>query len=229
MSTDNTTIGKRMKENYEYTTRFFLPRRIPVIIRVDGRSFHTLTRKLFGKKWSEDFTNIMIEVSKKVSREIQGCDFCYCQSDEISFLLTDYKTINTECWFKYNISKIVSISAALATCEFAKHVDKDATFDSRAFSMPQDEVCNYFLWRQQDASRNSLAMSAQECYSHKQLYKKSTSDMNEMLFQKGINYNDFSTIRKRGFCIVNNELDKEIPIFSKDRNYVEQHVFVKED
>jgi tRNA(His) 5'-end guanylyltransferase len=218
-----------MKENYEYVTRFFLPRRIPVIIRVDGRAFHTLTQKLFGKKWSEDFTNIMIEVSKKVSHEIQGCDFCYCQSDEISFLLTDYKTINTEGWFKYNISKMVSISAALATCEFAKYVNKDVSFDSRAFSMPQDEVCNYFLWRQQDASRNSIAMSAQEHYSHKQLYKKSTSDMNEMLFQKGINYNDFPTIRKRGFCIVNNELDKEIPIFSKDRNYVEQHVFVKED
>jgi tRNA(His) 5'-end guanylyltransferase len=97
MSKDGLDIGDRMKQ-YESVTEFHLTKRVPVIVRIDGRAFHTFTRK-FGKGWNEKFVECMIEVAKGVQSEMQGCNFCYCQSDEISFLLTDYKTIRTSPWF----------------------------------------------------------------------------------------------------------------------------------
>jgi len=145
---DKTSIGDRFKK-YETVTRYYLHSRIPVILRLDGVAFHTITRKSFGRKWSIEFTNLMIETSKRVQKEVQGCNFCYCQSDEISLLITDYKTINTNSWFNYNISKMISVSASMASTTFSKLYGKEVSFDSRVFSLPQDEVANYFIWRQQ--------------------------------------------------------------------------------
>ncbi len=228
MSSDGLSIGDRMK-TYEKVSAWGLPKRIPVILRVDGRAFHTITRKRFGKAWSMEFVEQMIETAKVLLKEIQGCDFCYSQSDEISFLLTDYRRITTDGWFAYDARKMISISASLAGSVFSRLYGSNVAFDSRVFSMPQDEVCNYFLWRQIDATRNAIQMAGRELYSHKELYKKSCNDIQELLFQKGTNFNDFATVRKRGFCIVNGVVDLEIPIFSKGRNYVERHVYVRED
>lgn len=222
-------IGKRMKK-YESITEYKLSKRIPVIIRVDGRAFHTITRKRFGKAWSMEFVEQMIEAATAAMEDMQGCDFCYSFSDEISFLLTDYKTIRSEGWFDYDLRKMISISASLTSSIFSKIYGKSVCFDSRAWSLPADEVCNYFIWRQIDATRNAVQMAGGELFSHKQLHKKSCNEIQEMLFrEKGINFNDFITMRKRGFCITNIGLDVEIPIFSKDRNYIEQFVYVRED
>ncbi len=222
-------IGNRMKR-YERVSEFVLPKRIPVIIRIDGKAFHTFTRK-FGKHWNEQFVNCMIEVAKGVQAEIQGCNFCYSQSDEISFLLTDYKTIRTDSWFGYDLSKLISISASLASSIMSScNMGDIVSFDSRAFSIPQDEVCNYFIWRQTDATRNAIQMAGREYFSHKQLNEVTCNEVQEMLFQeKGINFNDYSVVRKRGFCTINKGVDLEIPIFTKDRNYVEQFVNIRED
>jgi tRNA(His) 5'-end guanylyltransferase len=226
---DGLDIGNRMKE-YERVSEFILPRRIPVIIRVDGRAFHTITRKRFGKNWSLEFVEQMAVVAKTLVAEIQGCNICYCQSDEISFLLTDYRTVHTSGWFGYDVRKLISISASLAASIFSQLYGKNVCFDSRAFSMPQDEVCNYFIWRQIDATRNAIQMAGREYFSHKELFNKNCNTIQEMLFQKHqINFNDYPVIRKRGFCLVGGSVDYEIPIFTKERNYIEQHVYVRED
>jgi len=225
---EHLNIGKRMK-TYERCAEFILPKRIPVIVRIDGRAFHTITRKRFGKNWNIEFVEQMIEVAKTVAKDM-SCKFCYSQSDEISFLLTDYRTIHSQGFFNYDIRKIISISASLASSVFTRLHGRNVCFDSRCFSLPQDEVCNYFLWRQLDATRNAIQMAGREYFSHKQLHKKTCNDIQEILFQEyGINFNDYPVIRKRGFCIVNGELDKEIPLFNKDREYIKKHVYIRED
>lgn len=229
MKSDGLDIGNRMKQ-YENITDYFLSRRIPVIIRIDGRTFHTITRKRFGKNWSLEFVEQMIETAKIVMKDMQGCNICYSQSDEINFLLTDYKTIRTEAWFGYDVRKMISISASLASSVFSRIYGKNVCFDSRCFSLPQDEVCNYFIWRQIDATRNAVQMAGREYFSHKQLHLKTCNDIQEMLFkEKDINFNDYPIVRKRGFCIVDGEKDWNIPIFTQDRDYIEKFVNIRED
>ena len=228
-NSDGLDIGNRMK-GYENVALHILTRRIPVILRIDGRSFHSITRKRFGKKWSMEFVEQMKETALSVINEIQGCNICYAQSDEINFLLTDYKTIQTEAWFGYDLRKIISISASLASSVFSRLYGKNISFDSRAFNIPQDEVCNYFIWRQIDATRNAIQMIGREYFSHKELHLKSCNEIQEMLFQKhNINFNDLSNVRKRGFCVVDKKADFEIPIFTKDRNYIEKWVYIRKD
>ena len=227
MMTDSEGLPARMKR-YEAVSYHTLTRRVPVILRVDGRAFHTLTRSLEG--WSTEFSNKIAATAVAVMQEMQGCAFAYCQSDEISFLLTDYQTIKTQPWFNYELEKIISISAAIASVSFSLQFGSPAEFDSRAFSVPQDEACNYFIWRQQDATRNAINMVGQQHFSPKQLHGKSTDDVQEMLFQeKAIKFNDYTAAQKRGVCVVRGEIDKEIPIFTQDRKYVEKHVFIREN
>jgi len=229
MSKDGLSIGDRMK-TYERVSEYVLTRRIPVILRIDGRAFHTITRKRFGKAWSIEFVEQMIQVAKVVQADMQGCEFCYSQSDEISFLLTDYRTIKTDAWFSYDARKMISISASLASAEFSRIYGKNVCFDSRVFSIPQDEVVNCFLWRQIDATRNAIQMAGREYFSHKQLMNKNCSQIQEMLFQEhGINFDKYPVVRKRGFAVVNGEVDLDIPIFSKDRQYIEKFIYVRED
>ena len=171
----------------------------------------------------------MIETAHAIMGDMQGCKFCYSQSDEISFLLTDYETITTDPWFGYDLRKLISISASLAAASFSRIFGKNICFDSRAFSIPQDDVCNYFIWRQVDATRNAIQMATREYYSHKELQGKKTPDLNELLFQKGINFDKYPIIRKRGFCIIDKSLDSKIPVFTQDRDYVEKHVYVRKD
>jgi len=144
----------------------------------------------------------MVETALAVIKDIQGCQFAYSQSDEISFLLTDYRTISTEGWFSYDARKMISISASLASAVFSRLYGRNICFDSRVFSLSQDEVCNYFLWRQIDATRNAIQMAGREIYSHKQLNKKSCNDIQEMLWKKNINFNNYPIHRKRGWCII---------------------------
>lgn len=222
-------IGNRMKE-YERVSEFLLTRRVPVIIRIDGRAFHTITRTRFKKNWSREFVDQMIEMAKIVKKDIQGCDFCYSQSDEVSFLLTDYKTIRTSPWFGYDVRKLISITASLASSVFSRIYGKDVCFDSRAFSIPQDDVVNYFIWRQIDAIRNSIQMAGREYFSHKQLNNLSCLQIKDKLFaEKQLNFNDYSTTRKRGFCILNNAVDEDIPVFIENRRYIEQFINIRED
>jgi tRNA(His) 5'-end guanylyltransferase len=262
-----------MKENYENRAKTYLIRRMPVIIRLDGKAFHTFTRGL-KRPYDIIFHNTMNATVKYLCENIQGCKLGYTQSDEITLLLTDYDTLTTDAWFDYNVQKICSVSASMATMAFNKFFgyeyedysvshpeewtrtigeeksyamilyDKlnNAMFDARCFNIPKEEVVNCFIWRQQDATRNAIQMLGQCNFSHNELQGKSCDEIQDMLMtQKNINFNDMPTEFKRGVCCVKNRticepygnrmltkdvtegnwaIDKEIPIFTQDRNYI---------
>jgi tRNA(His) guanylyltransferase len=245
-------LGDRMKKYYEDRTRILLPRRTYTIIRIDGKAFHTYTRGL-KRPFDDGLIDDMDATACYLCKNIQGAKFAFVQSDEISVLMTDFEAITTDAWFDGNIQKIASIAASLATAKFNQlrmlrnfinldvNVDahgitaynmsieniinqKLAEFDARVFTIPSDvEVENYFIWRQQDTVRNSISSVAQTLYSHKELEGKNMSEQQEMIFQKGTNWNDFAPKYKRGRFIakvvVEKTTDKLSP-YIKDATYI---------
>lgn len=249
-------IEARMKA-YDDVTRRNLMRRTPVIIRVDGRGFHTFTEG-FGRPFDTLFRETMALTMLEMCRNIQGCVFGYTQSDEMSFLLCDWGSVDTESWFGNKERKLVSITASMATAYFNRifyekviasedstpyreaetGAIKLATFDSRAFNIPMEDVINYFIWRQQDAERNSLQDVARMYYSHNELNKVGKSKLQDKLFtEHGVNWNDIPTMYKRGVGAYLDQawetnakgkeglkrvwvLDKEIPIIPKNKGYI---------
>ena len=132
----------------------------------------------------------------------------YIQSDEVTFCLTDYDTLETEGWFDYELPKIISISAAMMSVAFNKcfKTDQMPVFDSRAFTLPREDVVNAFLWRAKDWERNSLQMYCRSFFSHKQLHEKGREEMHEMLHEIGKNWaTDLSDQRKNGTFLINTE------------------------
>ena len=276
-------LGVRMKTFYEQIPKTKLMRRCPVAIRVDGKAFHTFTRG-FHKPFDEILIKSMQETMKYLCENIQGCVLGYTQSDEITLILVDYKELTSSAWFDQEVQKICSIAASMATMAFNKFfrdnvgdylyenyddqyladyiktlqnaVDKGAMFDARCFNIPKEEVTNLVYWRQLDASRNSIQMVGQACFSHKELQNKSCNDIQDMLMtKKGINWNDLPTYQKRGSCCVRNKIviesdgvmvtaqlrdtsksenewiiDTDIPIFRNEgREYIDRLVFVGEE
>ena len=229
MGNEKKSLGDRMKVFYENRTRFFLPRRTYTIIRVDGKAFHSYTKGLV-RPFDEILINDMDETACYMCKNIQGAKFAFVQSDEISILLTDFDGLTTDAWFDGNIQKITSISASLATAKFNElRPNKIALFDCRVFTIPDHiEVENYFIWRQQDTTRNSISSVAQSMFNHQELENKNTDQMQEMCFQKGVNWNDFPGKLKRGRLIVKQDYEKddttrskwvsiEPPIFTQER------------
>ena len=207
----NDELGKRMKNNYENVSKTSLIRRMPVMIRIDGKAFHTFTHG-FKKPFDKVLMESMEETMKYLCENVMGCVLGYTQSDEITLVLVDYKKFESQAWFDNEVQKICSISASMATLEFnrafSKNVDvwfykaklnasdkdnsylgdvarqydvykdalyKGAMFDSRCFNVPKEEVTNFVYWRQLDATRNSVEALGRAYFSHKQLYKDSTT------------------------------------------------------
>lgn len=225
-----TTIGDRMKQNYELPFLYALPQRLPVIIRIDGKCFHGLARKL---KWEKPFDENLIKtlqnITIKLCKKIMNVKLAYLQSDEISFLSVDYEKIETESWFNNEIQKIVSVIAGLASAKLSLMLGCEASFDARAFIMPPMEVCNYFIWRQKDWQRNSIQMLGRANFSQKALHKLNCDQIQEKLWQeKQINWAKLPVYLKRGSCVIKKgeqwTIDMEIPDFTKDRNYIEKFI-----
>lgn len=232
---ENNSLGARIK-SYEDISNIRLIPRMPVILRVDGKSFHTFTKK-FDRPFDEQFMISMAQTMKYLCENIQGVKFGYTQSDEISILLTDYEKYTTERWFDYRIQKMTSVAASIATAKFneliqpyrnSKKLNQSfALFDARVFSLSKEEVCNYFIWRQQDATKNSIQMLARSLFSHKELQNLNGNDLqNKMLVEKNINWNDLPIYCKRGISVYKNSIsgwyiDKVIPVFSDLRDFVE--------
>lgn len=222
-------LGTRMKENYENRSKNYLTRRMPVIIRLDGCHFHTFCKR-FEKPFDKLFATAMQQTTKYLCENIQGVKLGYTQSDEISLLLVDYTNLDTDAWFDYNVQKVCSVSASLATLAFNRFfkelVDEEfhdasaeyytqhynalktgATFDSRCFNIPKEEVANYFIWRQQDAIRNSKAALGQANYSQKQLNGLSADQVIEKVSkEKLIDWSDFLGEQKWGSVVQKSEL-----------------------
>ena len=203
-------LGDRMKKNYENRTRILLPRRTYTMIRVDGKAFHTYTRG-FERPFDGDLIEDMNSTAEYLCKNIQGAKIGFVQSDEISILMSDFDKLDTDAWFDGNIQKIVSVAASLAASKF-NHLRmtrcvsisnlfdmKLADFDARTFTIPSlTEVCNYFIWRQQDTVRNSISSVAQTLYSSKELNGKNMSQQQDMIHEKGQNWNDYDPTLKRG-------------------------------
>ena len=283
------SLGDRMK-GYENSYRFYLPKRLPVIIRVDGKAFHSFTRN-FKRPFDDMLVSCMQTTAMNLCQQIEGAKLAYVQSDEISILLTNHDTIETEPWFGNNLQKLASIAASIATLSFNREwnnlvdnfdmdyevwamfdapYDKEekqkemnklfhaydsasrtgALFDARAFVLPEEEVVNYFIWRQNDATRNSIQMVAQSNFSHKELQGLNCNELqNKLLTECEINWNNYPIQYRRGSCIIKREqpvqvnvnfdydiekepkyeevmrpkwvIDTNIPIFSKEREYIE--------
>lgn len=195
-------IGDRMKLYYEDRYRVFLTRRTPVIVRLDGKAFHTLTRRC-QKPFDQEFISAMLSAAAYVTMQSQGFKLAYIQSDKVSFLLTDYDALQTEAYFDYNLQKLVSVMASQMSANFSLSYSQCAAFDGRAFNMPKEEIANYFLWRALDWQRNSIQMYAQSFFSHKQLHKKTQLDMHEMLHDIGKNWaTDLTDREKNGTFIL---------------------------
>lgn len=110
-------LGNRMKTFYEEISKTRLMRRTPVVIRIDGKAFHTFTRG-FKRPFDDVLIKTMQDTAKYLCENIQGCQLAYTQSDEISLLLIDYQRFETSAWFDYEVQKMVSISTSMATMEF---------------------------------------------------------------------------------------------------------------
>lgn len=232
-------LGNRMKSQYENRTRSYLPRRTYTIIRVDGKAFHTFTKGM-KKPFDNELMDVMDKTAVALCEQIQGAKLAYVQSDEISILLTDFEAPTTQAWFDGNVQKMSSIAASIATARFnfAGNYSLPAMFDARVFTIPDPvEVENYFIWRQQDATRNSIQMAARALYSHNECNNKNTSELQDMMMEKGVNWNDYTPREKRGSVIMKKELletnmvgievlrsywsaDEETPIFTQDRAYL---------
>lgn len=216
------SLGDRMKD-YENRTRISLMRRTYTVIRIDGKAFHSYTIG-FNKPFDDDLMEDMDNTALFLCQNITGTKLAYVQSDEISLLVTDFDTEKTEAWFDNNLQKLCSISASLATAEFNKlrierylwtNENTDgfslANFDSRAFQLPTKmEAENYLIWRQEDCTRNSIQMTAQSLYKHKELDKKNTNEMKDMIFKKGQNWNDYPSRCKRGRMVSKENCQKAI-------------------
>lgn len=274
------SLGDRMK-GYENETRYYLTGKNPIIIRLDGKAFHTFT-----KGFRKPFDNILEMTMRKtmlyLCENIQGVSFAYTQSDEISLLLTNINmTPEYQHWFNGNIQKMASVSASMVTMAFnhyfwdevweninpndidetpywnSKPFDRNddeygnpkyAMFDSRVFSLPHHEVVNYFIWRQQDAIRNSKQALGQAHFSQNQLHGKNCDQICEMLkTEKEIDWYSLPVYQQRGTCAEKHryehwffaenepdtgahvyyrtvwEPDLNIPIFTENRGYVAQH------
>ena len=229
------SLGDRMKERFEDRTRYYLPRRTFAIIRVDGKAFHTFTRGC-AKPYDHRLMKSIDFAALAMCQEISGSVLAYTQSDEISVLLCDFKKQDSSGWFDYNIQKMASVAASIATISFNdcyRHlggdVTKQAMFDARVFAIPDPvEVTNYLIWRQKDAERNSLQMAAQAVFSHKQLHGKSCADLHELLHTKDINWDKYTAREKRGGLLVKEQngvercpwVQVECPIFAKNKQYL---------
>lgn len=226
-----TALPKRMKE-YENCFRQYLMRKTPVIIRVDGKSFHTYVKKVKSEEKCGPFqiniNNWMVTTAYNTLYEMQGAKAAYIQSDEVSFLLTDFDRMETDAWFSYNVQKMASVSASLFTGYFNYFLaNKLAFFDSRVFNLPKEEVINYFIWRQADWRRNSISMLTRHYYSHKEVVGKKQNEMHDMLWKKGINWVHIPNRWKNGVVIKDKQVYDDI-IFKENRNIFDEYLYPNE-
>ena len=252
-----TSLDVRMKR-YEAVSDVVLMRRTPVILRFDMCAGHSFT-----KGFEKPFDNVMMETMQRtmeaLCNDIQGAVFGYTQSDEITIVLCDYKTLETSAWFDNRLEKLCSVGASKASRYFNKffievtekaYNNKEVTdkmyekyksryftadFDCRAFNIPKEEVCNCVIWRQNDAEKNSIQSLAQSLYSHNELKGLKCNQLqNKMFTEKGVNWSELPTYCKRGSACIKDEngkwfIDYDMPILKENRDYLERFVYCEEE
>lgn len=198
------TLGDRMKAfEMAEAGRMLIPG-LPIMCRLDGRSFSQFTKGL-KRPYDERMSSLMCATAKFIAEETNA-KIVYTQSDEISVVLyTD--NLESQTFFDGRIQKLTSVIASMATAYFNKHLsaylpekaNKLPMFDCRVWNLPSlEEVCKCLLWRELDATKNSISMAAQHYYSHKELHEKNGSEKIEMLHKKGIIWDKYPSFFKRG-------------------------------
>lgn len=209
-------LGDRMKE-YEMIEagRRLMPG-LPIMVRLDGRSFHTFTRGM-PRPFHEPMSRSMIETARYLVEETHAC-FAYTQSDEITLAYWSDDLRNTPM-FDGRVQKLCSVLAGMATAKFNQEVVQRMpekakllpVFDARVFNMPNlDEMVNCVLFRALDCAKNSITMAASAYYSHKQLHGKNSSDKHEMLYAKGVNWANYPAFFKDGTFLRRETVLKEL-------------------
>ena len=206
-------LGDRMK-SYEGAYETSMIGRLPVIIRVDGKRFSKLTKRIKAEKPFDDrFSAAMTSAMFKTAQDIEGCVIGFTQSDEITFVVRNDQSLESEPWFGNRVQKITSITASMCTAHFLNAIGDDvghAYFDARTFVVPNIiEAGNCLVWRQNDAVKNIISAA---CYyesakaigkktARKKMHGLNQKQQQEMLFQEtGINWNDYPVKYKRGIA-----------------------------
>lgn len=241
MSKDS--LGDRMKR-YESACHPTLPPRLPVILRIDGRAFHTFTRGM-ERPFDEGLMMTMDRVGVALCGDVSGAQLAYVQSDEISVLIHPYKRFASQPWFGAEVQKMVSVAASLASSVVSLEHSRPCSFDGRVFVLPEHDVCNYFVWRQQDAMRNSVQMVARSLYSHKECEHKDQSALRAMCLAKGVDWSELPLQWTRGRGVVRRSypiagpgeettmrsewvVHHDLPVFAEDRAFIDQHLATEE-
>ena len=234
-------LGDRMKL-YEEPTSLRLQIKTPVVIRVDGRSFHTYTKDA-QKPYDELIQGAMQAATWALCSEAMGAVIGFQQSDEITVILQDWQNYESEQWFGGNVQKIAMSAAVIVTNAFNSYpgiVDTfgQASFDGRVHNIPHHEIVNHLIWRQQDTLRNSVSTLAQNNFSHKQLQGKSCDEMKAMLLDRGVDWEKYlPTFVRHGFVVRKQYVqfegagplehgvsswvkDFNAPLFNENREYV---------
>lgn len=205
------SLEKRMKMYEELNKQFLLPNQY-VLMRLDGKSFSSFTKKYFKKPFNDEFTWLMQSTMEYLVDNISGAIAGYTQSDEITILLTDKKTKGMEGWFNYRVDKMCSLAASMASAyfniNFNEYYNKNNNecsypypiFDCRVWQVPnEEEVKNVFLWRQRDCIRNSILQLAQSFYTHKEMLNKNIDELKMMLLkEKDCNWEELNESIKYG-------------------------------
>lgn len=210
------TRGGRMKA-YELPWKQVLPPKSYVIVRVDGKAFHSYTRGM-QRPFDEDLMCNMNQAAVVLCQQVQGARFAYVQSDEISLLLTDFG-LHQEQWFGGSVQKIASVAASIATVGFNQATlnmfgdfnDHWAQFDARVFTVPsREEAINYFLWRQADCLVNAISMIAESHFPSKDLLYANMARRAMMLSQAGISVESFPEGARRGRVVTKVSVPGEV-------------------
>jgi tRNA(His) 5'-end guanylyltransferase len=241
---DKDSLGNRQKE-YEVVYKQQLVPKMPIVLRCDGNAFHTFCKGL-KKPFDDIIATTMQQTMVALCKELPTCKLGYTQSDEITLVCIIDDITKTEGLYKYRAQKIISLVAAKATKYFNKfffeNVEKlennpdafknivslktykkklfEATFDCRVMNIPDWDIINNLIWRQQDATRNSIQMLGQANYSQKEINKKTCSEIMDMLMlEKNINWNNLEVYKKRGCCCYKVETEgKKRPEWYLDLN-----------
>lgn len=205
MSKDSDTFGDRMKSYEAPSTTRIAFKGLPIVARLDGKAFHTFTKGL-ARPYDTRLSNLMVEITKQLVDRF-GADCGYTQSDEITLVWYVDSGSQQEYPFGGRLQKFESLLSSFAGAFINKvlvdYLPEKASslpiFDCRAFVVPNlTEAVNEIVWRQQDCTKNAITMAAYAHYSHKECMNKNGSEKQEMLFAKGINFNDYPYFFKRG-------------------------------
>lgn len=197
---------------------------VPAIGRVDGRHFSSFTKGM-AKPYSDHMIECMTRTALFLAEHTNAV-CAYTQSDEISLIWHNDCQPQSEIWFNGRTFKMVSNLASLATLAFYRNVlalmpeyaERLPTFDARVYNVPtKQEAVNYLIWREWDATKNSITSATSCFYSHTEMFGKNSKDRQELLFAKGVNWNDYPSYFKRGTYIRRKIVEKPFSAAELDK------------